>query len=163
MISLFWATNWIDKLLEVRFEFPFLLIDKTTMVFFNSLIMAHTQIPVHRWHLEQGFWHCFTDKLNQSLVSSVAQAIILWDGRENFSHDDGTIIYPHYFGVFYIILSFLSSNKINQIYHLYFFSSSSSKNINSVSSQCLRYDWTLFFAGHCSFRRTLHSVMYMYM
>lgn len=113
--------------------------------------------------VEQGFWHCFTDKLNQSLVSSVAQAIILWDGRENFSHDDGTIIYPHYFGVFYIILSFLSSNKINQIYHLYFFSSSSSKNINSVSSQCLRYDWTLFFAGHCSFRRTLHSVMYMYM
>ena len=45
--------------------------------------------------VEQGFWHCFTDKLNQSLVSSVAQAIILWDGRENFSHDDGTIIYPH--------------------------------------------------------------------
>ena len=33
------------------------------------------------------------------------------------------------------------------------------ENINSVSSQCLRYDWTLYFAGHCSFRRTLHSVI----
>ena len=75
--------------------------------------MAHTQIPVHRWHLEQGFWHCFTDKLNQSLVSSVAQAIILWDGRENFRHDDGTIIYPHYFwGILHHIkFPFFQQNK----------------------------------------------------
>ena len=81
---------------------------------------------------EQGFWHCFTDRLNQNLVSSVAQAIILWDRRENFSRDDGTI---PIFGVFHVILNFLSSNKIHRIYHLYFFSSSSKKNINSVSSQ----------------------------
>ena len=42
--------------------------------------MARTQILVQRWgggggELEQGFWHCFTYGLNQSLISSVAQAI----------------------------------------------------------------------------------------
>ena len=33
-----------------------------------------TQILVHRWDPEQGFWHSFADRLNHSLVSSVAQA-----------------------------------------------------------------------------------------
>ena len=36
--------------------------------------MAPTQILVQRWDPEQGFWCCFTDGPNQSLVSSVAQA-----------------------------------------------------------------------------------------
>ena len=40
----------------------------------NRPIMAHTQILVHRWGPEQGFWCCFTDGLDQSLVSSVVQA-----------------------------------------------------------------------------------------
>ena len=41
---------------------------------FNGPIMTHTQILVNRWDPEQGFWHCITDGLDQSLVSSVAQA-----------------------------------------------------------------------------------------
>ena len=36
--------------------------------------MVPTQILVQRWNPEQGFWCCFTDGPNQSLVSSVAQA-----------------------------------------------------------------------------------------
>ena len=36
--------------------------------------MVPTQILVQRWNPEQGFWCCFTDGLNQSFVSSVAQA-----------------------------------------------------------------------------------------
>ena len=39
---------------------------------FNGPIMMQTQILVHRW--EQGFQCCFADGLNQSLVSSAAQA-----------------------------------------------------------------------------------------
>ena len=41
---------------------------------FKGPIMACTQILVNRWDPEQGFWHCFPDRLDQSLVSSVAQA-----------------------------------------------------------------------------------------
>ena len=36
--------------------------------------MARTQIPVHRWGPEQRFRRCFADGLDQSLLSSVAQA-----------------------------------------------------------------------------------------
>ena len=36
--------------------------------------MVPTQILVQRWNAEQGFWCCFTYGLNQSFVSSVAQA-----------------------------------------------------------------------------------------
>ena len=37
--------------------------------------MVCTQILVHKWGgLEHGFQHCFIDRLNQSFVSSVAQA-----------------------------------------------------------------------------------------
>ena len=36
--------------------------------------MAPTQILVQRWDPEQGFWRWLTDGLNQSFVSSVAQA-----------------------------------------------------------------------------------------
>ena len=47
--------------------------------FFDRPIMAHTKILVNRWGPEQVFWHCFTDRLNQSLVSSVVQATDLTD------------------------------------------------------------------------------------
>ena len=47
--SLFWAPNGLNELPEVRFEFPFILIGKSTMAFFNRPIMARTQILVHRW------------------------------------------------------------------------------------------------------------------
>ena len=43
-ISLFWAPNGFNELPGVRFEFPFNLIDKLTVVFFNRPIIAHTQI-----------------------------------------------------------------------------------------------------------------------
>ena len=42
--------------------------------FSNRLIMMCTQTLVHRWAPEQVFQSCFTDRLNQSLVSSVVQA-----------------------------------------------------------------------------------------
>ena len=75
-ISLFKIPNGLNELLEVCFEFLFiLLIGKSTMAFLTG----------QSWHIlkswypgegpQQGFWRCFTDGLNQSLVSSVAQAI----------------------------------------------------------------------------------------
>ena len=36
--------------------------------------MVCTHIRVHRWWAEQGFWRCFTEGLNQSLVLSAEQA-----------------------------------------------------------------------------------------
>lgn len=40
LISLFWASYRLNKLLEVRFEFPFNLIGKLTNGFFNRIIMV---------------------------------------------------------------------------------------------------------------------------
>ena len=54
---------------EMRFGFPFILIDKST---FNRPIMARTQILVHRWGRRATILHLFC--LNQSLVSSVAHS-----------------------------------------------------------------------------------------
>ena len=48
-ISLFWASNRLNKLPEMRCEFPFNLIGKLTMGFFNRPIIAYTQFLVHRW------------------------------------------------------------------------------------------------------------------
>ena len=36
--------------------------------------MVRTHILVNRWWAEQGFWRCFTEGLNQSLVLSAEQA-----------------------------------------------------------------------------------------
>ena len=54
---------------EMRFGFPFILIDKST---FNRPIMARTQILVHRWGRRATISQLFC--LNQSLVSSVAHS-----------------------------------------------------------------------------------------
>ena len=60
---------------EMRFEFPFILIGKLTIAFFKQV--SHGAV-IKSWYTgggpEQGFWHCFADGLDQSLVSSVAQA-----------------------------------------------------------------------------------------
>ena len=48
-ISLFWAPNRLNELPEVSFQFPFHLIGKLPMAFFNRPIMARTQTLVHRW------------------------------------------------------------------------------------------------------------------
>ena len=42
------------------------------------MYMAHTQILVHSWGLEQGFKCCFTDGLNQGLVVQMMDGAIHW-------------------------------------------------------------------------------------
>ena len=73
-ISIFWALNGLNELPEVRFEFPFILIGRSTM----ALISGQSWCVLKPWYTdgdpEQGFRRCFADGLNQSLVSSVAQA-----------------------------------------------------------------------------------------
>ena len=61
----FWAPNGLNALLEMRSEFLFILIGKKNNGFFNRPIMECTQILVHGWGAEQGFWCCFKDGLNQ--------------------------------------------------------------------------------------------------
>ena len=46
--SLFWAHYGLNEVPEDRFEFPFNLIDKSTMAFLERPIMVHIQILVHR-------------------------------------------------------------------------------------------------------------------
>ena len=41
--------NRLNKLPEMHFEFPFILMGKSTIAFLNGPIMARTQILVHRW------------------------------------------------------------------------------------------------------------------
>ena len=64
----------LNKLPESAFRISFILIGKSTMPFFKRPVMLRTQIRIHRWGPEQGFRGCFAEGLNQSLVSSVAQA-----------------------------------------------------------------------------------------
>lgn len=67
---MFWAPYGISELPEVHFEFPFNLIGKLTMVFFNRPIMVRSQILVGAGRgQEQRFWCCFIDRLNQKLIS----------------------------------------------------------------------------------------------
>ena len=72
--SLFWAPNGLNELPEVRFEFPFILIGKSTMAF----LTGQSWRVLKSWYTgggpEQGFRRCFADRLNQSLVLSAAQA-----------------------------------------------------------------------------------------
>ena len=74
LISLFWAPKGLNKLPEEHFKFPFNLIGKSTMLFSTG----QSWHVLKSWYtvgdLEQGFQCCFTDKLNQSLVTSAAQA-----------------------------------------------------------------------------------------
>ena len=71
--SLFRAPNGVNELSEGHFEFPFMLIGKTTMAF----LAVHSWRVLKSWYTggdpEQVFRCCFADGLNQSLVSSVAQ------------------------------------------------------------------------------------------
>ena len=60
--------NGLSELLEARFEFPFILIGKMTMDF----LRGQSWRVLKSWYTgggpEQGFWWCFADGLNQSLV-----------------------------------------------------------------------------------------------
>ena len=63
----------LNELLEVRFEFPFNPVGKSTI----ALLMGQSWRILKSWYTgvgpEQGFQRGFADGLNQSLVSSVAQ------------------------------------------------------------------------------------------
>ena len=69
VISLFSALNGLNKLLEMLFKFPFNLINKLTMV----LLTSQQWCILKSWYTgrgpEQGFLHCFADRLNQKLSS----------------------------------------------------------------------------------------------
>ena len=73
--SLFWAPNRFTELLEVCFEFPSILSGKWAI---TSLLTGQSWHVIKSWYTgegqEQGFWHCFTDRPNQSLDLSVVQA-----------------------------------------------------------------------------------------
>ena len=74
--SLFGAPNGLNKLPEIHFIFPFNLIGKLTMAFFNRPVMVRTYILVHSRGPKTTISALFADRLhNQSLVSSVVQAI----------------------------------------------------------------------------------------
>ena len=72
-IFLFCAPNGLNKLRDVRFEFSFVLIGKSTVAF----LTGQSWCVLKSWYTdggpEQGVWRCFADGLHQSLVSSVAQ------------------------------------------------------------------------------------------
>ena len=59
--SLFWATNGLNKLPKVRFEFPFNLIGKSTMAFLTGQSWHILKSWYTGWDPEQRFWHCFID------------------------------------------------------------------------------------------------------
>ena len=65
--SLFWAPNGLNELLEVRFEFPFILIKKSTMAFLTDQSWGVLKPWYTGGGVEQGFWCCFVESLNQSL------------------------------------------------------------------------------------------------
>ena len=72
-IFLFCAPNGLKKLPEVCFEFSFVLIGKSTMVFSTEQSCR----ALKSWYTgggpEQGFRRCFVDGLHHSLVSSATQ------------------------------------------------------------------------------------------
>ena len=74
LISMFWAPNVVNELLEECFKFPFILKSKSTMAFLTGQSRSVLKSRYTVGAPEQGFWHCFADGLKQSLVSSAAQA-----------------------------------------------------------------------------------------
>ena len=72
--SLFRAPNRFNELPEMRFEFPFNLIGKSTMAFSTG----QSWRVLKSWYTgggpEEGFRRSLADGLNQSVVSSVAKA-----------------------------------------------------------------------------------------
>ena len=89
-VPLFLAHNGLNELSEMHFEFPSILIDKSTMAF----LTGQSWRVLKSWYTggdpEQGFRHCFADGLNQRLISSSAQATLpyaqphtqFWEWRE---------------------------------------------------------------------------------
>ena len=71
--SLFWPPDELNELPEVRFEFPFILIGKSTMAF----LTGQSWCILKSWYIggspDQGLWRCFADGLIQSLLSFLAR------------------------------------------------------------------------------------------
>ena len=63
--SSFWIYNGLDELPKVLFEFPFILIGKSTMAF----LTGQSWCVLKSWYAgggpEQGFRRCFADGLNR--------------------------------------------------------------------------------------------------
>ena len=59
--SFFWASKGLNKLLKVRFEFPFNVIGKSTMAFWACQSWHTLKSWYTGWDPEQRFWHCFID------------------------------------------------------------------------------------------------------
>ena len=68
--------NGLDELPELRFEFPFIFIDQSTMALLRANHGAYPNPGTQGGGggAEQGFRRRFADGVNESLVSSVAQA-----------------------------------------------------------------------------------------
>ena len=66
--SFFRAPNGLNELLEVRFEFPFILINKSTTAFLTDQPWRVLKPWYTGGGVEQGFRCCFVESLNQSLV-----------------------------------------------------------------------------------------------
>ena len=112
----------------MRFEFPFILIGKSTMAFLTGQSRRVLKSLYKGGSLEQGLRHCFADGLNQSLVSSVAQAT---NGLVTPSLDNNVMPYRD--------RPLLLEDKTNQA--LYSVTYSIAINVVSVcnSSQCRIY------------------------
>ena len=78
---MFWAPNGVNDLPEMRFEFLFTLIGKSTMDFLTGHHGAYSN-PGTQLGPEQRFRRCSADGLNQSLVSFVARVIEEGDDHE---------------------------------------------------------------------------------
>ena len=81
-ITVFWDPNGFNDLPEMRFEFLFILIGKSTMDFLTGQSRRVLKSRYTGGGPEQRFRRCSADGLNQSLVSSVAQVIKKGDDHE---------------------------------------------------------------------------------
>ena len=75
-VSLFLAHNGLNELSEMHFEFPSILIDKSTMAFLTGQSWRVLKCWYTGGGPEEGFQRCCADGLNKRLISSSAQATL---------------------------------------------------------------------------------------
>ena len=66
---MFWGPNGLNELPEIRFEFPFNLIGKSTVAFLTGQSWRAFKTWFTGLGLKQRFQHCFADELNQRFGS----------------------------------------------------------------------------------------------
>ena len=84
---MFWAPNGFNNLPEMRYEFLFILIGKSTMAFLTDQSRRALKSRYTGGDQDQRFQRCFVDRLNQSLVSFVAQ--VIEEGDDHKLNDTG--------------------------------------------------------------------------